>query len=396
MSDTEQFPTSIKRLKASGPESRLSILVVTQWHIGDLIQTFPALRDLRNAYPQAHITAFINSFPASLLEGCPYIDRVVKGFDIDYNKTPLARLRFYWRAARTFLAPLKRFDMVIMLTPPPRSILLLSHLAGARKILSFEKGPGSDLGRLARLLTHNLGVAERTMSDRLRSIAPLQALGIPTSPHYDPISWISESAKEQTRALLARYGVSGPYVVFHPGCHWGCNEWEDERWAELGDLVQEQIGSRIVITGTQEEFPKARRIVGMMKKPAINLTGRTSLLDFVNCITGAQLLVGVDGAQTQIALAQKTPAVILFGADSPIRIGLQPGEKMAVVRRWAGPDFPGHLDPHCHLARGSCHHPDCRAERTLSKITVADVWAEVQRVIGDVKTFDVRRSTFDV
>ena len=47
-------------------------------------------------------------------------------------------------------------------------------------------------------------------------------------------------------------------IVFHPGCHWGCNQWLNDRWSQLGDALYEKYGGKIIITGAPDELPLSR------------------------------------------------------------------------------------------------------------------------------------------
>jgi len=377
MSLLQTSPESATPAQTPGGER---ILVFVQGHIADLIGTLPAFRELRKAHPTSHITAFVNPFPAILLKGCPYVDEVVPGFDFAYPKTYLERLRFCLRLLPTCL---KHYDSVLSFSTVPRTVLLLVRLTRAKRVIGFSQGRHQRSGRLGQLLTHDLGMASRHMSYRARAAKVVAALQGKIDMRYDPISWLPQEQWQRTDALLKEAGVNGPFIIFHPGCHWACNEWQDEKWIELGNLISRKYPHQIVITGTSSEAEKAQTISAGMKRKPISLVGRTSILDFLAVVSRAKLLVGVDGAQTQIALMQKTPAVILFGSDSPSRNGpIFPEEKMAVVRKWPGPDFPENRDPHCALAIGGCHNPACRAEQALGYISVGDVMSEVDRMLS--------------
>jgi hypothetical protein len=53
------------------------ILVMRYRFIGDTVLTVPFLRNLREAFPAARIDLMIEPFSGQVIEGCPYVDRVV-------------------------------------------------------------------------------------------------------------------------------------------------------------------------------------------------------------------------------------------------------------------------------------------------------------------------------
>ena len=53
------------------------ILVMRYRFIGDTVLTVPFLRNLRQAYPAARIDLMLEPFSGQVIEGCPYVDRVI-------------------------------------------------------------------------------------------------------------------------------------------------------------------------------------------------------------------------------------------------------------------------------------------------------------------------------
>ena len=65
--------------RPDGHDSRRghAILLVRSDGIGDVILTAPFMRELRRAYPQAHITLVVAPHALNVAERCPYADRVL-------------------------------------------------------------------------------------------------------------------------------------------------------------------------------------------------------------------------------------------------------------------------------------------------------------------------------
>ncbi|HEX9020653.1 MAG TPA: glycosyl transferase, partial [Nitrospirota bacterium] len=53
------------------------ILVMRYRFIGDTVLTVPFLRNLREACPSALIDLMLEPFSGQVLEGCPYVDRII-------------------------------------------------------------------------------------------------------------------------------------------------------------------------------------------------------------------------------------------------------------------------------------------------------------------------------
>ena len=54
------------------------ILIIKTHAIGDLLLTTPAIRDLRSAFPSAHITLLVGSWSASVVRGNPALDEIIE------------------------------------------------------------------------------------------------------------------------------------------------------------------------------------------------------------------------------------------------------------------------------------------------------------------------------
>ncbi|HET9494542.1 MAG TPA: glycosyl transferase, partial [Chloroflexia bacterium] len=59
------------------PQSYKRILAIKLADLGDLLAVTPALQALRDAHPDARIDLLVPPTSASLLEGAPFVDRIV-------------------------------------------------------------------------------------------------------------------------------------------------------------------------------------------------------------------------------------------------------------------------------------------------------------------------------
>ena len=49
-------------------------------------------------------------------------------------------------------------------------------------------------------------------------------------------------------------------VVLNPGGNWPPKRWSEDKFAELGDLLRERYGARVVLTGAEKDIDTAKRI----------------------------------------------------------------------------------------------------------------------------------------
>lgn len=348
------------------------ILVIARGHLGDLVGALPALRDLRRAYPAAHITAVTNEYVAGALDHCPFVDEVIYGFGY--------RRRAAWdrlvRGIKLGAAIVGRYDTAITLRMSPESAPLIMLVSGARTRIGFDKP-----GLAGRLLTHRIAQQPDRVSNRVVNLKPLEALGIATDPSYPVIGWLPDLVRSETSRLLADSGAAGGagYAVFQLSSHWGCYEWRSEKWAALADHLIETHNLRIVVTGTGDDFELAKyqEVQRLARGPLIQLLGRTTLSQLFDVVGRARLVVAVDSALTQIALAQKVRSVMLFGIEPMVRNGPLPDEMHNLaepIQHWEGSSALAPApNPHCRFGESHCHTTLCNENSSLRRITVEEV-----------------------
>ena len=361
---------------------RERILVVVRGHLGDLVQALPALRDLRRARPEAHVTVLLNEYVATALEGCPYVDEVVPGFT--YNRrNPIEGAANF---AQLFSRMAGRFDTVIGLRWSPTSTPILALLAGAHVRVGFDR-----TGRLGRLLTHDLGAEPiDTVSNRVINQLPLEALGIPVDLSYPEIDWLPAHVGQETTDLLDASGLhpDTPFAVFQLSSHWGCGEWRSDKWAALGNYLADRYGLAVAVTGTDEwfELAKFKHVKQLSRRAPVSLLGQTSVPHLFEVVRRARIVVAGDSGLAQVALAQRTPSVILFGieeieANGPLP--MESGRLMRTIQHWDRSSSDERPNPNCRFGESQCHGKFCREDVSRRRISVAEVSEHADMLLKD-------------
>src|SRR5687767_884192 len=104
------------------------ILVLMRGHVGDLVLTLPALRELRKARPSARITLFVNEYLNGAITDCPYVDDVIYGFAYE----PRGRILRAIDVVRALGKLVGRFDIFLALRNSPRLAAVLGMVSGAK------------------------------------------------------------------------------------------------------------------------------------------------------------------------------------------------------------------------------------------------------------------------
>src|SRR5579864_5888278 len=191
------------------------ILVVKLAGIGDLLLATPALRALRETYPQARIDLLVTQDSAGLLNGWEVIDHVIvlNKYLFDYpqqvlkNPRNLQRLAPLWRELRE-----GDYDAVLLLhhlTLPFGRLKhqLLLRATGARWRVGLDNGHGWFLN--VRVKDEGFGA----MHEAEYNLALVQAVGAATSDKRLELP-ISDEERRQARELL--FGETAPENAERP------------------------------------------------------------------------------------------------------------------------------------------------------------------------------------
>jgi heptosyltransferase-2 len=303
------------------------ILVMTYGHVADVLAAGPSLKALRETYPQATINVLAVEYVRDLLEACPYVDNVVILPDFKYKGTPWFRAEQTLGLVRAAPRLLWRYDMVLVLHARSNFLARLAFLTAAPVRAGYQDGGP------VWLFTHHAQPYNNIIPFRDENRRVLQAINVPVRDSRMEI-WTSPHDDAAVAAMLEEAGVSADdtLVGLHPGTHWSCQQWYPERWAQVGNGLRTRYGAKIIITGTADEAPLAEEIAAGMGERPIVLTGRTTVPQFASLIRRLQLLVCVNSAASQIALATRTPMLNLIGYENPTWTAAARGEAMTVIQ----------------------------------------------------------------
>ncbi|WP_040776012.1 glycosyltransferase family 9 protein [Nocardia pneumoniae] len=280
-----------------------SILVLRALGLGDLLTIVPALRGLKNAYPNHRV---VLAAPEGLRDLVDLIDAV----DELLPTAGLGALQWQGTPPRLAVNLHGRGPESIrdLLAVGPDTVLTHRHP-------DFPDLPGLDwrddmheVDRWCRLLECGGIAADRT------------ALLLPAPPRPAPESNV---------------------VVIHPGAAYPARRWPSERFARVARELTAD-GHRVVITGTRGEIPLANAVAERAGlPPSAVYAGRTDLAELAALVADAALVVCGDTGVGHLATAFGTPSVLLFGPTPPDRWG-PPAAVKHHVALWAG-----HIgDPH--------------------------------------------------
>jgi len=288
-----------------------SILVVRLDHLGDVLMTTPAIGALRRAYPAARIDLLAAGWGRAAAEGNGNIDRIIEAVAPWYDPRrgePASPADLLGKMAQLRGAP---YDWAFDMRGDPR-VILLYLLPAARRRFGF-----AGLG-LERLLTDSLPYDRRRPPLDLALDLVRLATGAGAEPPRRPTFEVSETARNNASRLLAESGLgSGArFAVLAPGSNRPNNQWGHERFALLGDGL-EQAGLRVVLSGRPADAAGTGAVAGLLRRAPVDLTGRMQFGDLAALLERAALLACNDSGACHLAAAVDCPTVAIFGPSDP-------------------------------------------------------------------------------
>jgi ADP-heptose:LPS heptosyltransferase len=281
--------------------------------VGDVVRTLPAVSALRGAYPRAWIAWLVEPPSASVVEGQPWIDRVLV-----YPRAEIAqalrggRLGSLRRSLGAFLRELRRdrFDLAVDFHAILRSGIL-ARLSNAPLRATYAR----PYGREGAWLFANLRArVEPSCTSRFaRNAALVRFLGAKANPAPEPLRVDPEAGARIDRTL----GETSAPVVIHPGTSDATpyKRWHAAGYARVARALASETGAPALVTAGPacDDRALADAIVAAAAGAARHAPPTPSLADLAALFARARLYVGSDTGPLHVASLVGTPVVQLLG-----------------------------------------------------------------------------------
>lgn len=258
--------------------------------LGDFFLAQTAFEALRAHHAQDHLSLMTLPVLAGLAQRSGLFDEVLTD--------PRGRSLSDWLTVRRTLRS-GRFDRVYDLQGQSRT---------RRYFYLLAPGPWPEWSGPVRWASHpDLYPNRQTRPAVERHRAQLAPFGINLGDH-PRLDWLDTD--------IGGFGLPARFAVLFPGSapHRPEKRWPAERYGALATALL-AAGFQPVILGTKAETPIAEAIRKGCPQ-AVDLTGKTSLLDLAGLARHATVAIGNDTGPTHLAAALGTPTVALFGDDA--------------------------------------------------------------------------------
>jgi ADP-heptose:LPS heptosyltransferase/GT2 family glycosyltransferase len=311
-----------------------NILIVKLDHIGDCIAALPAVRFLKQEFPQARFCVLAGQSTQAIWSAASGVDEII-AFDFFHpqskrgaKKVPTEQLD----ALRAKLEP-HHFDIAIDLRKHPETRHFLRY-TGARYVAGFDhlaefswldvalEWPGDR--PLARKRSH--------VSEDLMNLAASVANAF--SANFPTIGMVANKNSLPLPVNDAAMLFNRPVVCVHPGAGMEIKEWPETYFAELIELLVEEEHVHIALIGGKDETNKAARILKRVRYPSIwNFAGKLGLAELPPLLAKCVLFVGNDSGPKHLAAGLGIPTIGIHSGVVDDREWGPVGPRAVAIRR---------------------------------------------------------------
>jgi len=274
----------------------------TNW-VGDAVMSLPALRALRQRFPQARISILAKPWVADLYARESFCDELL----------PYTALTLFEKCSAARALRPRHFDTAILLQNAFEAAAL-AYLAGIPERIGYGR-EGRAFLRTRTIPAPKPGEIPR--HERFYYLELLRRAGILDQlPPNDSIRLEgAPAARAAGQERFRQLGLGETLIGVSPGAAYGtAKRWLPERFAESANRVASELGAAVAIFGSKDERALCESVAASITAPVKNFAGETSLAEFIDLAAACRVYLTNDSGAMHIASALGVPTVAIFGA----------------------------------------------------------------------------------
>jgi len=306
------------------------ILIRSSNWLGDAVMSVPAVRAIKRARPDVHVTIAAPDKIASMWKLIPEVDAIIP--------LPDGSLLPFVRRLRQQMP----FDVAILF-PNSLRVALESWVSGIPRRVGYRGHWRSSLVNQIVREPRKPGPPEH---HSLRFLRIARECGAETSnievskPHQ------TSNIKHQTLIGLC------------PGAEYGpAKRWLPERFAEAAAKITAQSSAQWILFGTKNDAAIGEQIAAAIGDDCVNRIGQTTLEQLIDELRQCRLLLTNDTGTMHLAALVGVPVVAVFGSTEPLL---------------TGPLGNGHTILRHHVECSPCFLRECPIDFRCMKAVSAD------------------------
>lgn len=313
------FVSIIINMFGKNPEGTAEkILLIRLDHMGDMVYTFEAIRNLRREYRDSKISLITGAWNSELFINSPLIDSVVI-----YNSPSFARKKdevtcLADRFALSKSLKKMNFDLVVSFRDDFFTIFLSLFL-----LPRFRRDVGTiriltKVRKLMNMFSNGVAFPKHEMDINKEAVLPL----VSAYEHGGNFFRFTPEEEEWAEKFFEANNLRRKaYAIIHPGAFWRFRRWDYHRFREVGSFIFDRFGLRSVIIGSSEESEIGSKICEDYSSKFVNIIGITSLRKMIILIANAAITVCNDSGPMHLSSQLGTITICLLGPAEIQRFG---------------------------------------------------------------------------
>jgi len=286
----------------------MKILLVKMSSMGDIFHTFPAITELKQHHPNAQIDWVIEDSFKEIAAWHPGVNKIIP---IQLRRWVKQRNKTHWQAFKQWRNVLRQehYDIVIDAQGLLKSAII-AKCAKTKRIFGYDKHSVREsmtrwFYSRGYTIDKNQHAVERTrqLFGKIFNYTPSTHLNFGINQNF------SNVVKKQ-KALIFIIGTS-----------WTTKLWSTSEWQQLTHMAINHGFDVEIIWGSAEEQAIADAIIEHCPQ-ATRPAERLSITTIAEKLVAASGVVGLDTGFSHLAGALEIPTIALYGATSPVKVGL--------------------------------------------------------------------------
>jgi heptosyltransferase-1 len=341
----------------------MRILLIKMSSMGDIFHTFPAISDIKQHFPNAEIDWVVEDSFNEIVGWHPGVHKTIP---IHLRRWIKVRNKNHWKEFKDWRKTLRQttYDYIIDAQGLLKSAVV-AKCAKGHGIDGYDKTSAREPITHWFYKRHHIVDKGQHAVERTRQLVA-QALG------YTPDNKLNFGINQNFTHIIK----NPRKFVFIIGTSWVTKLWATSEWQALTKIAIDAGYDVEIIWGSAEEQAIADQIINANPK-ATRPEQRLSITTIAEKLVAAAGVVGLDTGFSHLAGALEIPTIALYGATSPVKVGLIGKHTHNLQLAEALDCMPCHKR-HCKwLPENSTATPQC-----MSGIKADAVWQALQQKLS--------------
>lgn len=288
------------------------LIRATNW-VGDAIMALPALRAVRKRFSDAEIAIVARPYVGDIYRDQGICDQLVP-YDPKGLHSGWAGRERLAREIRT-----QKFDVALLLQNAFDAAWLAwrakipERIGYARDARSFLLTKALSVPKPGEIPAHEkfyyLELLHR--AGWLESVLDEKFIGLQ----------VSDDKRKAADEFLHKSGAraAARRIAIGAGASYGSAKcWPPSRFAEVTNRLQSESDADVILFGTAGEAGVSAAIAAELRRPPIDLTGKTAIAELPALLSQCHIFIGNDSGAMHVAAAVGLPIVAVFGPTDPL------------------------------------------------------------------------------